>query len=397
MAKRKETNDIWSLSGGRYFLTQPSIEMEKLENAVYSVHIDEYGRFYLKKKQDEFTFDYKLYGLETKLVDRILRTHEHTTGNVGVLLNGLKGTGKTVTSKVICNKLSQPVIVVGGKIDGVHMFINAIPQDITVFIDEYEKIFGDSSAMLTIMDGALNSQYRRVFLLTTNQLNVDDNLLQRPSRIRYLKKFEDLSPNIVEEIVDDVLVHKELKSECLNFISTLEVITVDIVKSVLSEVNIHAESPTVFQDVFNVKKIKGKYDVKVKDADGQFVIFKEDQQLYRRPRFTDRFIGEWFQVGDDYLGQITKIINYDTIEVSPVKGRDNNILTEPTIFKCTDSDMKHYSYTYDNEYGTNDYGFGKAKSSSERKPVGGTSVSDILKRLEIANKEEEDEELSIEG
>ena len=52
MAKRKETNDIWSLSGGRYFLTQPSIEMEKLENAVYSVHIDEYGRFYLKKKQD---------------------------------------------------------------------------------------------------------------------------------------------------------------------------------------------------------------------------------------------------------------------------------------------------------------------------------------------------------
>jgi hypothetical protein len=200
-----------------------------------------------------------------------------------------------------------------------------------------------------------------------------------------------LSPNIVEEIVDDVLVHKELKSDCLNFISTLEVITVDIVKSVLSEVNIHAESPTVFQDVFNVKKIKGKYDVKVQGADGQFVIFKEDQNLYRRPRFTDRYVGEWFIVGDDYLGKITKIINYDTIEVSP--HGNTNILTEPTIFKCTDSDVKHYSYMYDNEYGTNDYGFGKAKSTSERKPVGGTSVSDILKRLEIANKEEEEEEI----
>jgi len=383
MAKRKETNDIWSLSGGRYYLTQPSVEMEKLENAVYSVHQDDLGRLFLKKKQDTFTFDYKLYGLETNLVDRIIKTHEHTNGNVGVLLNGLRGTGKTITSKIICNRLNQPVIVIGAHYGGVHLFINSIPQDVTVFIDEYEKIFGDSSDMLTIMDGALNSQYRRVFLLTTNNLYVDENLLQRPSRIRYLKKFEDLSPEIVEEIIDDVLIHKELKSECLQFISTLEIITIDIVKSVLSEVNIHAEAPSTFQDVYNVKKIKGKYDVEVQDTEGNFVTFKEDQYVNRRPRYTDKNIDDWFQVGNDdvYLGRISKVINYNTIEISPVQGNKNNILTEPTIFKITDSDIKHYSYAYDHGYGTADYGFGKPKT----KKVGGTNVSELLKRLDKAN------------
>ncbi len=397
MAKRKETNDIWSLSGGKYYLAQPSIEVEKLENAVYSVHQDEFGRFYLKKKQDTFTFDYKLYGLETKLVDRIIKTHEHTTGNVGVLLNGLRGTGKTITSKIICNQLNQPVIVIGAHYGGVHLFINSIPQDITVFIDEYEKIFGDSSDMLTIMDGALNSEYRRVFLLTTNNLYVDENLLQRPSRIRYLKKFEDLTPHIVEEIIDDILVHKHLKKECLQFISTLEIITIDIVKSVLSEVNIHNESPTAFQDIYNVKKIKGKYDVEIQGTDGKFVTFKEDQYVNRRPRYTEENIEDWFQVGNDgdYLGKITKIINYNTIEISPVNGHRDNVLTEPTIFKITDSDIKHYAYAYDHGYGTADHGVGNTKP----KTVGGTNVTELLKRLEKRknqeDNEDEDEDWSI--
>ena len=64
--------------------------------------------------------------------------------------------------------------------------------------------------MLSIMDGATNSEHRRVFLLTTNSLYINDNLLQRPGRIRYLKTFKDLTPEIIEEIVDDFLIYKEI-------------------------------------------------------------------------------------------------------------------------------------------------------------------------------------------
>lgn len=50
--------------------------------------------FYLSKIAESFTFDYKLYGLNQKFIDYVLRTYENTTGNLGVLLDGIKGTGK---------------------------------------------------------------------------------------------------------------------------------------------------------------------------------------------------------------------------------------------------------------------------------------------------------------
>lgn len=46
--------------------------------------------FYLSKIAESFTFDYKLYGLNQKFIDYVLRTN--TTGNLGVLLDGIKGT-----------------------------------------------------------------------------------------------------------------------------------------------------------------------------------------------------------------------------------------------------------------------------------------------------------------
>ena len=196
-----DVKKVWNAEGKRLYLSHPSQEFEKLDNAIYTVGIDDFGRFYLVKNSDGFTFNYKLYGLESDLINRIIKTYEATSGNLGVLLNGLKGTGKTVSSKVIATNLNQPIILVDSHIKGIHTFLNSISQNITIFIDEYEKVFGDSSAMLTIMDGALNSEFRRVFLLTTNELYVEKNLIQRPGRIRYLKKFEDLKPAVVEEIV----------------------------------------------------------------------------------------------------------------------------------------------------------------------------------------------------
>lgn len=375
MRNNKETmsNKVWSCYGQDHFLSNPSIQIEKLDKGVYELNNSPMG-FYLTKVQNEFIFDYKIYGLETKLVDRTLKTFKNTGfGNLGVLLNGLKGTGKTVTSKIICNTLNLPIIVVGKHFENSHLFINSIPQDIVVFIDEYEKIFGNSSEMLTIMDGALNSEHRRVFILTTNELNVDSNLLQRPSRIRYLKKFEDLSPAIVEEIVNDVLIHKQFTSQCIKFISNLEVITVDIVKAVIQEVNLHEEEPEIFKDVFNVKKLTGKYNLEV-EIDGEFISLIKDAELNRRPRYTDRSLNDYLTVNGQYLGVINRILNWNTIELLPIPipekdddeddddEDDNNIfvLSGPTVFKIVDADVFHYNYNYDPE------GFGMSNKKDRK-------------------------------
>jgi len=256
-------------------------------------------------------------------------------------------------------------------------FLNSITQNITIFIDEYEKIFGDSSAMLTIMDGALNSSYRRLFLLTTNQLHVDKNLIQRPSRIRYLKKFSDLKPAVIEEIVDDLLENKSFRSACIQFMSSLEVITVDIVKSVLNEVNMHNEQPSEFEDIFNVKKIKGKYNVIIKNDDSTVSELATSILLSPIPAFNEHNIGNHFYVDYQCIGVITKIINWTTFELSPIldqKGKEIGFST-PIILSVEDADQTNYTYIFDQHY-----------SSKIEKPVKSSSpLMDLIKKGIMSN------------
>lgn len=351
-----EIKKVWNREGSRLYLSYPAVQEAQLENLIYRVQLDEIGRFYLTIVNDKFSFDYKLYGLETDLVKRVIKTYESTnSGNLGILLNGLKGTGKTVTSKIIANKLNQPVIIVDAKLNGVNTFLNGITQNITIFIDEYEKVFGDSTVMLTIMDGAMNSDFRRVFLLTTNELYVEKNLIQRPGRIRYLKKFDDLRPEVIEEIVDDVLEYPEYKTECISFISNLEVITVDIVKSIIAEVNIHNEGPTAFESVFNVKRLKGRYNLIVNGEDGKPSKLAENAMIYPKPTFNDGNVGYRFEVNGQSIGQITRVINWTTVEVSPFtdnKGKKIGF-DEPLLIRVEDADIVNYSYKYDNAYASN--------------------------------------------
>lgn len=344
-----DVKKVWNDEGGRLYLSLPSDEFELLDNAIYKVGIDQMGRFFLMKSSDGFTFDYKLYGLETKLVERVEKTYRATHGNLGILLNGLKGTGKTVTSKIIASKINQPIILVDTKIEGIQFFLNSITQDVTIFIDEYEKVFGDSAGMLTIMDGASNSSFRRLFLLTTNELYVDKNLIQRPGRVRYLKKFSDLKPEVITEIVDDILEYTDFRNECINFISNLETITVDIVKAIVNEVNIHMEGPSAFEDVFNVKKLSGKYNVQVRDENNNLVELATSANIYPRPTYNDGIVGYNFEIDGQAIGTISRVLNWTTIEVSPFKSRKGKNLgfDKPLILKMSDADMINYAFAYD--------------------------------------------------
>lgn len=47
-------------------------------------------------------------------------------------------------------------------------------------------------------------------LLTTNNLYVNENLIGRPSRIRYKKTFGNLQPEVVQEYLDDNLKEQEV-------------------------------------------------------------------------------------------------------------------------------------------------------------------------------------------
>ena len=237
--------------------------INKLPLGVYNVGLTMEG-WYLEKYADEFTFDYKIYGLETEFCEHVIKTFENTTGNLGIMLTGTKGTGKTVTAKLLANAFKLPVIIVkdmGGNNQGMIEYFSSFNFDSILFFDEFEKNFSnEDSTILQIMDGVYNIGYRKVFLLTTNQMTVNENLVGRPSRIRYVKKFGNLDLKTVKEYLDDNLKVKEAYQDLINYIDTLSISTIDILKSIVNEVNIHGiEGLTKAKEFFNVSTLEYHY------------------------------------------------------------------------------------------------------------------------------------------
>ena len=250
---------------------------EGLPKGVYEVKVSMTG-FYLSKIAESFTFDYKLYGLNQKFIDYVLKTYENTTGNLGVLLDGIKGTGKTVTAKELCNNLQLPVILVqsmGNSNDKLIKYLSTtINFDCIFFFDEYEKEFKDSSDVLSFMDGTYNSIYRKVFLLTTNELKVDLNLLGRPSRIRYKKSFSNLSEEVTREILNDILEDKTAIEKVIELTHSMNIITIDLIKAIATEINIHGvEALPDIKETFNIEFSKFIYmykEVQIRRCDLKF-------------------------------------------------------------------------------------------------------------------------------
>lgn len=325
-------NSVWSKSGSSYRLSEISHQQQTLPTGIYRLEYNEaFGFFHLDHVQDKFSFPYKIYGVETEFIQRVKKSWDNTVGNMGVLLNGLKGTGKTVTAELICNELNLPVILVQKHYGGLVTFLNSIQQDVIVFIDEYEKVYNKyDNSLLSVMDGAFRTDSRKMFLLTTNELNIEKNMLQRPSRIRYIKSYTDLTLDIIMEVVDDKLVHTHLREQTIKMISELPIITMDLVKAVVEEVNIHQEDPALFKDIFNVSGDQSDiYNVFILNEDGSRTQYATSAVVH--PSYLSSYEeGEGLYVQKRRVGTISKFINKSQLLVEvenvPVDDEEETIM-----------------------------------------------------------------------
>lgn len=253
----EKMNKVWMYSGNIYSQVSPDYKVEKtLPVGIYNICLTRDG-FHLERHADKFVFPYKMYGLQEEFINHVIKTYHATSDNMGIMLTGTKGTGKTVTAKELANKLNLPIIIVkdmGDANQSMIEFLSSIENDCILFLDEFEKNFNESdSTILQIMDGVYNSGYRKVFLLTTNEMTVNDNMIGRPSRIRYVKEFGNLDLKIVNEYLDDVLQVPEARQDLLDFIDSLTISTIDILKTIVNEVNIHG--------IEGLRRAKGFFNV----------------------------------------------------------------------------------------------------------------------------------------
>lgn len=253
-------NNIWIQDGNIF--TKGSSTMithaDGLPMGIYEVDKSLEG-WYLRNIANKFVFDYKIYGVNDKFINYCIKTYNNTTGNLGILFNGIKGTGKTLSAKVLCNKLNLPVIIVKSCNQDSSEMLNFLATQVNFkcifFFDEYEKEFEDSADVLSFMDGVHNSETRKIFLLTTNNTdNINYNLLGRPSRIRYVHTFDNLSEEVIIEILNDVLIDKNAIEPIIDLLHQMQIVTIDLVKALAQEINIHGvENLAMIKQNFNIE------------------------------------------------------------------------------------------------------------------------------------------------
>lgn len=275
----------WIKTGNEFSQMSSTIELvENLPIAIYSLKCNpRTEELYLEKIEDAFTFNTRIYGLEDKFIEHVIRTFENTDKNLGVLLNGEKGTGKTICAKIIANRMGLPVILCDNPYDNIAPFIAQFNAPAIFFFDEFEKNFKDNTELLlSVMDGAYNTQTRKIFLITTNNLHINSNFLSRPSRIRYKKTFGNLSQEVVREYCDENLKNKDFLEEIVSFIDSLTISTIDILKAVVEEVNLHNCHIDEFEDFFNTETAPYKYEVISANANNLYSVeaFKQDIAKY---------------------------------------------------------------------------------------------------------------------
>lgn len=314
-SKQKWINDggvLYPIPGYASLLTSPG-------NGIFRIYKNpQTKRLGLEKIDDTFRFDFKIYDLECEeIISKVIKTwtsdlFRESNKNLGVIFNGLKGTGKTIAAKLLCNRIGLPVIVVSKPVDGMLEFIQSLHFEGIILIDEAEKTFDEErDILLKMIDGVYNDM-RKLYVLTTNKLSIDENLLGRPGRIRYIKEFSNLSVKAVNDVIDDNLNDISLKDDVLKVVDSLEISTIDILKAIIDECNIMGSVPS--DSTLNIPK--AKYKIQIISFDNLELKFHRELQDYIINHLaTDESVINWLQkvIGTDGKGKKFKK-NLDLIE-----------------------------------------------------------------------------------
>ena len=234
-------------------------------NEVYTLSVDPYT--------DEISFDIapsfnlpsKIYTTpeDDSFLERVINRYNKTEyGVTGVMLSGIKGTGKPVTAKRLAILSNLPIILVDKGFRPrllQKLFKQLSGIEFCMFFDEIDKIGEDydDSYLLTILDGVNTVGKSLVLFTCNNEREINENLIDRCSRIRYWRRFKETSREAVKQVIEDRINDKKEIESLLDFImNNFKCVSYDNICSFVDEVN---ENPTTtFEILFSDMNLSNK-------------------------------------------------------------------------------------------------------------------------------------------
>ena len=228
----------------------------------------------------------KIYGKSQNIANHIVKAYEcnPSSRNMGVLLSGGRGLGKTLTTRLVIEQLvkTHPVIVVSDYFNGMVDFLENL-KGCVILMDEFEKVMGGNihgndaeneqtkqETLLSLLDGNTGSCGNLFLLTVNNTYKLDENLKSRPGRIRYHYRYVSETADVVREYCKDNLNNKEHTEEVVKVLGGAEYVSMDIITAFVEELNNFPEMrPSEVIDYFNIESGDTKYTftVTVKDKD----------------------------------------------------------------------------------------------------------------------------------
>ena len=293
----------------------------------------------------------KIYGDAAKIANHITKRYElnETKDNFGVLLSGGKGLGKSLTVRLIVEKLKAncPIIIIDMFSPDLANFLSNIKNAI-IIMDEFDKFMKGTparitdegeeipsemtkqEALLSVLDGVGN-KLNNLYLLTCNSTNnIDTNLISRPGRIKYHYKFTSISDTAIRSYCKDNLDDKSQVEPVVKALSKFLYVSFDIVRAVVEELNlfdVSVENALTYLNVAKTKKdliIKIYYEIPISTEDNEETVVK-DRYTTRTYYDVDLNTAIAFSINENtyYIDLDELAFNQGTIEV-PYK----NIISE---------------------------------------------------------------------
>lgn len=245
---------------GEQIIAKPKgADYDLIPSKVYDLSWNRWEDSPIFKENDELNLPKKVYSTKTDDIFKkriITYFNKANTNTTGVMLAGVKGTGKTVMMKLLAKESGLPIIVVNpdypeGKLI---KFFKSFTTPVCVLFDEVEKNF-KTEYMLDFLDGVEKTAQKLVIMTCNDLSKVSQYMQDRCSRIRYLRQYSpDENAAFLPMLADDFGIKN--KEEVVKFCKeNIKLLSMDNIVSFMSEVKMLEDEDISLQEIINIMNI----------------------------------------------------------------------------------------------------------------------------------------------